>query len=101
MHTKNRSSVLILGLIMMAALSACEKPPGKGGKATVMGKVYATDFDNTQRIPISRGYVPGERVYIVYGEGTKVGDDVRTSYDGSFEFKYLTKGHYKVFANSL
>jgi hypothetical protein len=45
--------------------------------------------------------VAGERVYIIYGNGTELGDDVRTSYDGSFQFKYLTKGQYKVFVNSL
>ena len=90
-----------VSVIAMVILSACEKPPGPGGRAMVQGKVFATDFDNQQAIPISRGYAAGERVYIIYGNGTEIGDDVRTSYDGSFQFKYLTKGHYKVFVNSL
>lgn len=101
MQIKNRITALLAGVLLVTGFTMCEKPPGKGGRATVRGKVFATDFDNTQRVPISRGYQPGERVYIVYGEGTMVGDDIRTSYDGSYEFRYLTKGKYKVFANSL
>ncbi len=101
MKINNKLMSILSGVLLLTILAACEKPPGKGGKAMVTGKVHATDFDNTQRWPISRGYVAGERVYIIYGSGTEVGDDVRTSYDGSYQFKYLTKGHYKVFVNSL
>jgi hypothetical protein len=82
-------------------LFACQKPPGPGGDATVKGKVYARDFDNQQLYEISKGYAAGEKVYICYGNSNTVGKTTRTSTDGSFEFKYLTKGHYKVFVNSL
>jgi hypothetical protein len=92
---------LFIAALLMTALTGCEKPPGKGGKATVKGKVFASDFENTQRYVISRGYAPGEKVYIVYGNTNVVGDDTRTSYDGSYSFRFLTKGHYKVYANSL
>ncbi len=101
MSTEKKIISLFLVALLMTALAGCEKPEGKGGKATVKGKVFASDFDNTQRHPISRGYVSGERVYIIYGNTNEIGDDVRTSYDGSYTFKYLTKGHYKVFVNSL
>jgi hypothetical protein len=96
---------LFLKLIIISALlfnsTACQKPPGPGGKATVKGKVYAYDFDNTQRYMLSKGYSPDERVYITYGSNNAIDDDVRTSTDGSFEFRFLNKGHYKVFVNSL
>jgi hypothetical protein len=37
-------------------------------------------------------------VYIIYGnESTFYDDDIKTSYDGSFEFRYLKKGNYTVF----
>jgi len=88
-------------LVIVPLLLACEKPPGPGGKATVSGKVYAYDFDNTQNYLISAGYSPGEKVYIIYGSGNTIGGSVTTSTDGSFEIKYLQKGHYKVFVNSL
>ena len=101
MFSSKKIPTLIMAVLLLAAVAGCEKPEGKGGKATVRGKVFASDFDNTQRYPISRGYVSGERVYIVYGNTNVVGDDTRTSYDGSYEFKFLTEGHYKVYVNSL
>jgi hypothetical protein len=87
--------------ILCSSLSACQKPAGPGGKASIRGKVYATDWDNTQRYVISRGYGVGERVNIIYGKGTVVGNDIRTGPDGSYEFRYLTKGHYRIYVNSL
>jgi len=97
----NFNRVLWTSLLICQLLIACEKPPGPSGKATVSGKVYAYDFDNTQNYLISQGYSPGEKVYIIYGNGNTIGGSVTTSTDGSFEIKHLQKGHYKVFVNSL
>jgi hypothetical protein len=96
---KNLSGQFML-LAAMICFASCEKPAGPGGKATIKGKVYSYDYDNTQRYLLSKGYAPGEKVYITYGN-TSVGKDVKTDADGSFEFMYLNKGHYKVFVNSL
>lgn len=93
-----RCSILIFSLVL---IGACKKPAGPGGQATVKGKVYAYDYDNTVNYLISKGYSSGEKVYIVYGNGTTIGNNVTSSIDGTFEFKYLTKGKYKVFVNSL
>lgn len=92
-----------IGLITAAVLllGACTKPAGPGGRAMVKGKVFAKDYDNTQSYVISREYSPGEKVYIVYGNSSYVGNKTETSNDGSFAFLYLNKGHYKVFVNSL
>src|ERR1043166_4130239 len=89
---------LVLAIIL---LPCCEKPPGPGGRATIKGKVYAYDYDNTQRYKISEGYTSGEKVYIIYGNNTTVGHDERTSMDGSYQFRFLNKGHYRVFVNSI
>jgi hypothetical protein len=97
--TKNLSRQFIL-LAAAVCLVSCEKPAGPGGQATVKGKVYANDFDNTQRYLVSKGYAPGQKVYITYGN-TSAGKNVNTDADGTFEFMYLNKGHYKVFVNSL
>jgi hypothetical protein len=97
-----KSTLRLFTLIMIATtLIRCEKPAGPGGRATVKGRVFAFDFDNTQRYMVSKQYQPGEKVYIVYGSQSVVGNNVTTSTDGSFEFLYLNKGHYKVFVNSL
>ncbi len=92
---------LLLISVMTLNLSSCQKPAGPGGRASIIGKVYSYDFDNTQRYILSKGYCPGESVYICYGNNSFVGKDVKTSTDGSFKFLYLNKGHYKVFVNSL
>jgi uncharacterized surface anchored protein len=91
----------IVMVAMLIFLGACKKPPGPGGRATVKGKVYAYDYDNTQNYLISKGYSAGTKVFIVYGDDKVVGNNVTTSYDGSFEFKYLNKGKYRVFVNSV
>jgi len=89
----------ILSTIIIFA--SCDKPAGPGGRASVKGKVYAYDFDNTQRYQIGKGYSAGETVYICYGKANEVGNNIKTSTDGSFQFSYLNIGHYKVFVNSL
>jgi hypothetical protein len=93
--------LMVISVIAMFSASSCDKPPGPGGRATIKGKVYAVDFDNTQRYKLSEGYSSGERVYICYGDNEAIGNDTRTSTDGSFEFRNLTQGDYKVFVNSL
>src|SRR3954466_14512838 len=101
MFTPRSFLKLIVALGLLFNLNACKKPAGPGGKASVKGKVYAYDFDNTQRYLLSKGYSAGEKVYICYGQNTAIGNDVRTSSDGTFQFLFLNKGHYKVFVNSL
>src|ERR1700751_5553613 len=98
-----RSFIKIPKLLVIAALlitCACKKTAGPGGKATVRGKVYAKNFDSYGISLISEYYIGGENVYITYGSNNYVNNDVKTSYDGSFEFLYLNEGHYKVFVNS-
>jgi hypothetical protein len=99
-HLRMLPAMLIFALFM-AIMFSCKKPPGPGGRATVKGKVYAYDYDNTQNYLISHGYSAGDKVFIVYGSDKVVGNNLTTSMDGSFEFKYLTKGRYKIFVNSL
>ncbi len=88
-------------LFLIVVLASCKKKAGPGGQATVIGKVYANDFDNTFNYLISKGYSSGTKVYIVYGNETNIGNTITTSIDGTYEFKYLNKGHYKVYALSV
>lgn len=84
-----------LPLLLSILLISCSKEPGPGGLASVKGKVYAYDFTSGKNL-ISEGYLGEVRVYIG-AEGTAEHfDDVRTSYDGSYQFNFLRKGKYKV-----
>lgn len=88
----------IIALVIFSA--ACKRTAGPGGRATIKGKVYAQDFNTANTGTISSYYVAGETVYIIYGNSTAVGNDVKTAPDGSFEFRYLRQGHYQVYVLS-
>ena len=89
---------LILPLFFCIFLFSCKKDPGEGGFASIEGKLFVKNYDATFTLMTSEYYLPGENVYIIYGEGTEIGNTVKTSYDGSFKFNYLRKGKYKVYA---
>jgi hypothetical protein len=88
----------ILSLILIGfGLFSCKKQPGEGGFASIEGKVYVKNYDIYFSILTSQYYLPAETVYIIYGDGTEIGNTVKTSYDGSFKFNYLRKGKYKIY----
>ncbi len=89
-------SVFYLAIVF--ALASCKKPPGEGGFASISGKLYAKNYDETFTVLISEYYMAGETIYIIYGDGKEIGNTVKTSYDGSFVFNFLRKGKYKVYA---
>ncbi|MGZ3866382.1 MAG: hypothetical protein ACXVNR_08255 [Bacteroidia bacterium] len=94
-----RTLYIPISFVVVFFLS-CQKPAGPGGKAVIKGKVYAKNFDQYGYTVISEYYIPGENVYICYGTDNSVRNDVKTSDDGSFQFLYLNKGHYKIFVES-
>ena len=89
-------SIVLLLLFCICSFS-CKKKPGEGGFATIEGKVYVKNYDAFFTNITSQYYLPSETVYIIYGDGTEIGESVKTSYDGSFKFNYLRKGTYKVY----
>jgi hypothetical protein len=91
-------SLILLAWMLIAC--SCEKPAGPGGTAAIKGKVFAKNFDMYAMNVISEYYIPGESVYICYGTDNAVRNNVKTSTDGSFQFLFLNKGHYKIFATS-
>ncbi len=85
---------------LMTFFVSCKKEPGEGGRATIKGNLYADNFYS--RSSWTRAPMADERVYLVYGNAKNCADnDIRTGYDGSFEFNFLRKGKYKLFAYSL
>jgi hypothetical protein len=95
---KSIYSMLFSCLILFT--SSCKKGEGVGGTSSIRGKVYATYFDKSLYTITDSAYAPDIDIYIIYGDEYSVGDRLRTSYDGSYEFKYLREGNYKIYALS-
>jgi hypothetical protein len=81
-------------------LSSCEKEPGAGGTSSILGRVYARDYNSTFTVLQSEYYAPDIWVYLVYGNDKDYGDRIKTSYNGTYEFKYLRPGDYHVYSYS-
>jgi len=91
------NKIFIAFVFVYLSFISCKKQPGEGGFASIEGKVYVKNYDASYTILTAEYYLPNETVYIIYGDGTEVGNTVKTSYDGSFKFNYLRKGKYKVY----
>ncbi|MCX6249966.1 MAG: hypothetical protein NTX61_04355 [Bacteroidetes bacterium] len=90
-------SIFILSGIM---LGSCKKEPGTGGNSTIYGKVFVKDYNSSFTVLQEEYYGPDIWVYIIYGDDRDYGDRIITSYDGTYEFKYLRKGTYHIYAFS-
>ncbi|MEI6854320.1 MAG: hypothetical protein WCL06_15840 [Bacteroidota bacterium] len=88
--------LIVLPLFIVVLISSCSKDPGVGGNGSIHGKVYAKYYNKYFTVFLGEGYAADKEVYIIYGDDLDYGDKVNTNYDGSYEFKYLRKGKYKV-----
>lgn len=94
-----KKQILIYVLVPLFFFTACQKEEGPGGRATIKGKIYVQDYTGTTLV--DQFYGPDYDVFIIYGDGSNFYDDnVKTSYDGSYEFRYLRPGTYRIFAYS-
>ena len=85
--------------ICIVFLSSCAKDEGEGGTSTIKGKLMLKKYNNSYTALLSESPAPDENVYIIYGSDHDTYDnDYKTSYNGEYEFKYLQKGTYKIFA---
>jgi hypothetical protein len=84
-------------LVCLVSFFSCSKYEGQGGGATIKGVVVERRYNSLGNV-IASYPAPDQDVYIIYGsENTFYDDDIKTSFDGSFEFRYLRKGNYQVF----
>ena len=85
--------------LLTITLYSCSKEEGEGGRSSITGTVHMTDV-NDQTGAIQGDYNdPDADVFIIYGEENNVYDDkMKTNYDGTFEFKNLREGTYRVYA---
>lgn len=95
--TKRLRLLLILSVLI---LSSCEKDPGEGGLASITGKVYVQDYNGNCTELRDQYYGIDEDVFIIAGDDPSYFDKVKTGPDGTFWFRYLRKGKYKVYALS-
>lgn len=92
---------IILSLFILLSLFSCDLPEGEGGNSTIRGHVFLKKYNSDFSRLIQEYYLPDERVYIIYGDDTtSYNDEIRTHYDGSYEFRYLRPGKYTVYAYS-
>lgn len=90
-------SIIVLCFIGFT-LNSCKKVEGEGGSSTIKGKVVIKNYNAGGSILEGTYAAADEEVYIIYGDGnTYFNDRIRTSYDGTFEFKYLQNGTYTIF----
>ena len=89
---------ILIVLLCLCLLPACEKEPGDGGKAEIHGTVLRQNV-NALGIPQGAPYpYQDTRVFIEYGDHQYQDDDVRTGPDGKFAFRWLRKGDYTIYA---
>jgi hypothetical protein len=86
-------------IFLTLSFFACKKQPGLGGLATIKGKIFATDVTASGSVRDS-GFLGNQTVFISAAGDTYSFDNVKTSYDGSFEFKFLQKGDYDIWTFS-
>jgi hypothetical protein len=90
---------LVLGLMTFS--SSCKKDPGEGGTSTIKGKLLVKHISGAPPVD-STYYGNNTKAYIIYGTAnTAYDDDYDTSFDGTYQFKYLQNGTYKIFAYSI
>jgi hypothetical protein len=92
-----QTCALILGVILLAC--SCKQEEGKGGTSIIKGKVYVMNYNSSGEL-VGQYYGAEEHVYIIYGDAAYYGDDLKTNYDGTYEFDYLHKGSYSIYAYS-
>ena len=97
---KTVNSLLVL-IIMVMLLPACNKGPGEGGTGTVQGYVKLVHHpDDDYTLTPDTMMAAKTDVFIIYGDEAYFGDDVETNADGMYQFEYLRPGDYTVFAYS-
>lgn len=81
-------------------LSACAPEEGKGGLASIEGKVMIQNLNSINEKSGDLYPAIDEDVFISYGNSNFADDKDATSFNGSFKFENLTKGDYTLFVYS-
>ncbi|MCW3104642.1 MAG: hypothetical protein JWO09_3082 [Bacteroidetes bacterium] len=90
----------ILAIALAVVTSSCKKPAGEGGNSSIVGMVHVTNYNSN--FTVVNAEYPGADVdvYIIYGDEVGIGNRIRTTPEGKFEFPYLRPGKYRVYVYS-
>jgi hypothetical protein len=91
---------LVLLILVVCGLIACEREEGKGGTSTIKGKIITWEYNKDFTIKLGEYPSQDVNVFILYGDDEFHGEKVETGYDGKYEFNYLTEGKYTIYALS-
>lgn len=81
-------------------LISCTKTEGTGGTSKITGKINLVEYNDTYSL-IENNYPAKKKdVYIIYGDNKFYNDKIETQFDGTYEFSFLRKGKYTIFAYS-
>ncbi len=86
--------------VVATIFNSCKKEAGEGGTSSIYGKVYEKNYNSTFTVLLEEYYAQDVDVYIIYGDDKTYSERIRTNYDGTYEFKYLRKGTYHIYAYS-
>ncbi len=95
--------LIIISVLGSVLFLSCKKGPGEGGRTSIIGKVWAEEWDDisyTVHYDSLDHWAADEDVFIIYGDDVSYGDRIRTGPDGVFEFKYLREGDYTIYVYS-
>jgi hypothetical protein len=98
-----KNFLIIISVLGSVLLLSCKKGPGEGGRTSIVGKVWAEEWDDisyTVHYDSLDHWAADEDVFIIYGDDVSFGDRIRTGPDGVFEFKYLREGDYTIYVYS-
>jgi len=93
--------IIILTFLLMAS---CSPDEGSGGTSSISGKIIVEEVViNLNECEVLASYNASEHdVYLIYGNDINdfYDEDVKTSWNGGFEFNFLKKGNYIVYTYS-
>lgn len=92
--------ISLYSIIVIMLLASCTKREGEGGSATIKGVVKVRLCSDDFQTIYSEFPDEDREVFIIYGDEDYYGDKTSTFYNGEYQFSYLRKGKYKVFAYS-
>jgi hypothetical protein len=98
MNKKIALGISLFAFVLISTLG-CNKEAGIGGSSTITGTVMG--FDYNPATGDSTFYeLLDERVHIIYGSDQSLPyqDSYKSSWNGKYQFDYLKKGTYSVFA---